>query len=63
MQDLLVRNTLDVMHYEKNMCENILKTIYGIKDMVVVQEDFKECRIQSHLWLKCCRWANSTCGL
>lgn len=51
MQDLVVRNTLDVMHYEKNMCENILKTIFGIKDMVVVQEDLKECKIQSHLWL------------
>jgi len=45
MQDLLVKNPLDVMHYEKNMCENILKTIFGIKDMVVVQKDLKECRI------------------
>jgi hypothetical protein len=45
MQDLLVRNTLDVMHYGKNMCENILKTIFGIKDMVVVQENLEECRI------------------
>jgi hypothetical protein len=51
MQDLLVRNTLDVMHYEKNVWENILKTIFGIKDIVVVQEHLKECRIQSHLWL------------
>jgi hypothetical protein len=51
MQDLLVRNTLDVMHHEKNMCENLLKTTFGIKDMVVVQENLKECMMKSHLWL------------
>jgi hypothetical protein len=31
MQDLLVRNTLDVMHHEKNSCENILKIIFWHK--------------------------------
>jgi hypothetical protein len=49
MHDLLVRNTLDVMHYEKNLCENILKTMFGIKDTMVVQKDLKDCRIQAHL--------------
>jgi hypothetical protein len=52
MQDLLVRNTLDVMHCEKNLCENILKTIFCIKDTMVVQEELKECGIRTHLWLQ-----------
>jgi hypothetical protein len=43
MQDLLVKNNLDVMHYEKNLCENILKTIFGITNTVVAWEDLKEC--------------------
>jgi len=45
MQDSLVMNTLDVMHYEKNLCENILKTIFGIKNTMVIQKDLKECEI------------------
>jgi hypothetical protein len=32
LQELLIHNTLDVMHYEKNLWENVLKTIFGTKD-------------------------------
>jgi len=42
MQGLLIYNTLEVMHCEKNLCENVLKTIFGAKDTLVVQRDFKD---------------------
>jgi hypothetical protein len=32
---IFVGDTLDVMHYEKNICENMLKTIFGEKDIRV----------------------------
>ena len=31
-QYLPMRHTLDVMHCEKNICENIVKTLWGKKD-------------------------------
>jgi hypothetical protein len=40
------------MHCENTLCENILKTIFGTKDIVVVQEDLKDCEVQSHLWVQ-----------
>jgi hypothetical protein len=40
------------MHCEKNLCENILKTIFGIKDIMAIQENLKNCGIQSHLWVQ-----------
>jgi len=49
---MLIKNNLDVMQCEKNLCENILKTIFGTKDFVVIQEDFKECGIRPHLWIQ-----------
>jgi len=52
MQGLLIKNILDVIHYEKNLCENIFEIIFNTKDLMVVQEDFKECGIQPHLWLQ-----------
>jgi hypothetical protein len=42
---------LDVMHYEKNVCENMLKTIFGEKDIVVVRRDMQEASIRPKLWL------------
>jgi hypothetical protein len=33
------------MHYEKNPCENVMKTMFGAKGMPIVREDFKECGI------------------
>jgi hypothetical protein len=35
-QGLLIHNTLDVMHCEKNLCENVLKTIFGAKDTMAM---------------------------
>jgi len=40
------------MHCEKNLCENVLKTIFGIKDALIVRKDFKECDICPHLRLQ-----------
>jgi hypothetical protein len=39
------------MHVEKNICENVVQTIFGIKDTIVVQQDLKEEGIRPHLWL------------
>jgi hypothetical protein len=36
---------------KKNLCENILKSIFGNKNIVAIQ-DLKECGICSHLWLQ-----------
>jgi hypothetical protein len=41
-QDLLVKHTLDVMHYEKNVCENMIKVIFGEKDTIDVHKDMEE---------------------
>jgi hypothetical protein len=41
-QLLLVRHTLDVMHCEKNICENMLKVVFGQKNFVVVRKDMEE---------------------
>jgi hypothetical protein len=49
MQGLL-KNTLDMMHCEKKLCENIYKK-YWHKDYVAIQ-DFKECGIRPHLWIQ-----------
>ena len=50
MQDLLIRHTLDVMHCEKNITENIMKTIFGEKDTLGARLDMKEAGIRKHLW-------------
>ncbi len=36
-----MRHILNVMHYEKNIYENMVKTIFGEKDIVVVQRDME----------------------
>ena len=51
LQDLPVRHLLDVMHCEKNVCENILKTIMGEKDSAVVRLDMQQMGIRPQLWL------------
>jgi hypothetical protein len=33
------------MHCEKKLCENILKIVFGAKDVVAIKEDLKECGI------------------
>jgi hypothetical protein len=39
------------MHVEKIICENVVQTIFGIKDIIVVRQDLKEEGIRPHLWL------------
>jgi hypothetical protein len=57
MQDLLIRNTLDIMHCEKNLCENIVKHLWGEKDYLQGRIDFEEMKIilcgesQGHYWM------------
>jgi hypothetical protein len=51
VQYLLIRNTLDVMHYEMNLAKNFLKTITGKKDTVKVRRDLQRKGIQRYLWL------------
>jgi hypothetical protein len=51
LQKLLIRYTLDVIHYEMNLAKNFLKTISGIKDTVKVRRDMQRRNIRRHLWL------------
>ena len=51
-QGLLVRNTLDVMHCEKNITECLMKIIFREKDTLKVRMDLKEANIWPHLWPK-----------
>ncbi len=44
---MLVRHTLDMMHCEKNVCDNMVKTIFGEKDTVIVHKDMEEIGILS----------------
>ena len=55
MQDLPIRNLVDVMHCEKNLGENILKTIFGEKDSPKVRLDLQNRGIRRHLWLRMVR--------
>ena len=48
-QDLLIRHVLDPMHCEKNICENVMKTIWGVRDTLKARLDLKEANIRPHL--------------
>ncbi len=37
-----MRHTLDVMHCEENICENVLKVIFEEKDYVAIQKIWKK---------------------
>ncbi len=39
---MLVRHTLDMMQCEKNVCDNMFKTIFGDKDEVVIHIEVEE---------------------
>ena len=52
MQDHLVRHVLDVMHCEKNISENILRTTFGEKDSAAVRADMQARGIRPHLHLQ-----------
>ena len=47
-----MRHTLDIMHVEKNACENLLRTIVGEKDSPAVRHDMKEINIHPDLWMR-----------
>jgi hypothetical protein len=51
-QLLLIRHLLNIMHYEKNLCENIVKIIYGEKDYARARIDMKDMLIRPELWLQ-----------
>jgi hypothetical protein len=40
------------MHYKKNLCENITKTVLGMKDSYGSREDMKKLGIREDLWLR-----------
>jgi hypothetical protein len=37
--------------WKKNICENVLQILFGIKDTIVVRQNRKEEGIRPHLWL------------
>ena len=49
-QGLLIRNTLDVMHCEKNITESLMKFLFGKKDTLKVRMDLKKTNIRPYLW-------------
>lgn len=51
-QKLPVRNTLDVMHVERNINANVLKHIFGEKDTPAVRRDMEHIGKFPHLWLQ-----------
>ena len=53
VQHLEIRNSLDVMHCEKNFAENLLKTIcdFKEKDSVKVRRDMQREGIRPDLWM------------
>jgi hypothetical protein len=51
-QHLLIRHLLDVMHCEKKLCENIVKTIFGEKDYTRAWMGMKDMLVQLELWLQ-----------
>jgi hypothetical protein len=42
LQDLPIRHLLDVMHVEWNICDNLLKYVFGEKYTVNVRKDMQE---------------------
>jgi hypothetical protein len=48
---LLIMNTLDVMHYEKNLGKNILKTITRDNDIMKMKWNLQHTSLHQHLWL------------
>jgi hypothetical protein len=40
------------MHIEKNICESLLKFLFGINDTAACRRDMEEERIKPHLWVK-----------
>lgn len=52
VQHVLDRHILEVMHCEKNLCENILKTLFGMNDNPESRLDVEDLGIQEEIWLQ-----------
>ena len=52
LQKLPIRHLLDVMHIERNICENLLKLLFGVKDTAASRRDMEEEGIREHLWIR-----------
>ncbi len=51
LQELPIRNIVDVMHIEKNVSENILKYLFRDRDIIEIHKDLEEVGVMQHLWL------------
>jgi hypothetical protein len=51
-QKVPTRHTLDGMHCEKNICENLLRTLFGETDNAKSREDMRARGIRPHLHLQ-----------
>lgn len=51
VQHFLVRHCTDAMHVEKNVCENVVKTILGEKDTIASRRDMEATGVREELWL------------
>lgn len=51
VQHFLVRHCTDAMHVEKNVCENMVKTILGEKDSIASRRDMEAIGVREELWL------------
>ena len=51
-QALPIRHLLDVMHIERNICDSLLKLLFGSKDTAASRRDMEEERIREHLWIR-----------
>ena len=52
LQKLPIRHLLDVMHIERNICESLLKLLFGAKDTAASRRDMEEEGIRQHLWIR-----------
>ena len=51
-QILPTRHTFDAMHCKKNVCENLIRTLFGETDNAKSREDMRARRIRKHLHLR-----------
>ncbi len=52
MQELPIWNTLDVMHVERNVSNNLLRYLTRENDIMEVWKDMQEVGVHQHLWLQ-----------
>jgi hypothetical protein len=50
LHELPIKNTLDVMHVECNMFDNVLKYLFGERNMTKVHKDMEEVGVKQHSW-------------